>query len=389
MTDPGGVIGQIRRAIRDDGTWFVADIKAQPSYEENVAKNPMAAMMYGTSVLTCMSSALSEPGGLGLGTLGLHAELARQLADRRGLHALRAARPRPPGERLLRGEAVAVPSVLITGTSSGFGLHAAVEVARRGWQVFATMRNLDKRAPLDAALAAAGVADRVRVSRLDVTEPASIETCVRATLQHGGGRLDAVVQNAGVAVGGAFEDVPESEARRVMETNFWGVLGLTRALLPTFRAQRGGRIVIVSSNSAYAGEPANAIYVASKWAIEGWAESLMYEITPFGIELVLVEPGAYKTEIWGSSPRVLPETSPYRVLMQHLEKAIDEKVKASARDPREVAQVIATALGAQRPRFRYPVGPDAWVGHVARGKVPSRAWRFAISRLLGLHHVRL
>lgn len=84
MTNPGGVIASIRRAIRDDGVWFVADIKAQPDYEQNVAKNPMAAMMYGTSVLTCMSSALSEPGGLGLGTLGLHADLARKLAEDAG-----------------------------------------------------------------------------------------------------------------------------------------------------------------------------------------------------------------------------------------------------------------------------------------------------------------
>ena len=84
MTDPGGVIRQIRRAIRDDGIWFVADIKSLPSYEQNVAKNPMAAMMYGTSVLTCMSSALSEPGGLGLGTLGLHTDLARKLAEDAG-----------------------------------------------------------------------------------------------------------------------------------------------------------------------------------------------------------------------------------------------------------------------------------------------------------------
>lgn len=275
-------------------------------------------------------------------------------------------------------------TVLITGTSSGFGLHAAVEVARRGWQVFATMRNLGKREPLDAALAAAGVAERVLVSRLDVTQPASIQESVDSILQRSGGRLDAVVQNAGVAVGGAFEDVPDVEARRVMETNFWGVLGLTRALLPTFRAQRGGRIVIVSSNSAYAGEPANAIYVASKWAIEGWAESLMYEIAPFGIELSLVEPGSYMTEIWGSSPRILPDGSAYRDTMQRLEKAIDEKVLASARDPREVAAVIATALEARRPRFRYPVGPDAWIGHIARGKIPSRLQRFAITRLLGL-----
>jgi NAD(P)-dependent dehydrogenase (short-subunit alcohol dehydrogenase family) len=282
-----------------------------------------------------------------------------------------------------------MPSVLITGTSSGFGLLTAVELARRGWRVFATMRNLDKRAPLDAAAAEAGVAGRLELIRLDVTDATSIEEAVRDILQRSGGRLDAVVHNAGVAVGAAFEDVPEAEARRVMETNFWGVLALTRALLPAFRAQRSGRILIVSSNSAYAGEPANAIYVASKWAIEGWAESLAYEVSPFGIDVVLVEPGSYKTEIWGSSPRILPESSPYRAVMQHLEKVIDEKVLANARDPREVAQVIARALGARRPRFRYPVGPDAWIGHLLRGKLPSRVQRFAITRLLGLHRVRL
>lgn len=281
-----------------------------------------------------------------------------------------------------------MPSVLITGTSSGFGLHTAIELARRGWRVFATMRNLDKRTPLDKAAAEAGVAQRLELIRLDVTDAASIEETVRDILQRSGGRLDAVVHNAGVAVGAAFEDVPEAEARRVMETNFWGVLALTRALLPAFRAQRSGRILIVSSNSAYAGEPANAIYVASKWAIEGWAESLAYEVSPFGIGVVLVEPGSYKTEIWGSSPRILPESSPYRTLMQHLEKVIDEKVLANARDPREVAQVIARALGARHPRFRYPVGPDAWIGHLLRGKLPSRVQRFAITRILGLHRVR-
>lgn len=278
-------------------------------------------------------------------------------------------------------------SVLITGTSSGFGLHAAVEAARRGWRVFATMRNLGRRAALDEAAAAAGVTDRLEVTRLDVTDPASVEEGARDVLARAGGRLDAVVHNAGVAVGGAFEDVPDAEQRRVMETNFWGVLALTRALLPAFRAQRSGRIVVVSSNSAYAGEPANAVYVASKWAIEGWAESLAFEVGPFGIDVVLVEPGSYKTEIWGTSPRILPEGSAYAGMMRHLEKVIDEKVLASARDPREVAVVIANALAARRPRFRYPVGPDAWIGHVVRGKLPTRVQRFLVSRLLGMHRV--
>jgi short-subunit dehydrogenase len=100
-----------------------------------------------------------------------------------------------------------------------------------------------------------------------------------------------VRDNAGVAVAGALEDLPESEIRRVMETNFFGVLELTRTLLPTFRAQRRGRIVLVSSQAAFAGQPANSIYCASKWALEGWAESLAYEFDAFGIHVILIEPG--------------------------------------------------------------------------------------------------
>ena len=119
-------------------------------------------------------------------------------------------------------------TVLITGTSSGFGLLATVELARRGWRVFATMRDLDRKGPLLAALDAAGVRNAVEISRLDVTQPASVREAVAAMLLATGGRLDAVVQNAGVAAGGAFEDLPDEDARRVMETNFFGVLDLTR-----------------------------------------------------------------------------------------------------------------------------------------------------------------
>jgi len=133
-------------------------------------------------------------------------------------------------------------TVLITGTSSGFGLLSTVELARRGWRVFATMRDLDRKGPLLAALDAAGVRNAVAIGRLDVTEPASVREAFAAMLLATGGRLDAVVHNAGVAAGGAFEDLPDEDVRRVLETNFFGVLDLTRALLPAFRAQRAGRI---------------------------------------------------------------------------------------------------------------------------------------------------
>ena len=282
-----------------------------------------------------------------------------------------------------------MPSVLITGTSSGFGLSSTVELAKRGWQVFATMRNLDKSGPLAQAVAQAGVAHQVTIERLDVTDAASMRAYVAALLERTGGRLDAVVHNAGVAVGAAFEDLPEAQLRLVMETNFFGVLELTRLLLPTFRAQRRGRIVVVSSNSAYAGEPANAIYCASKWAVEGWAESIAFELDPFGIDVVLVEPGPYRTEIWTSSPRIRPADTAYGPLLDVLEKAVDEHVAKDARDPQEVAVAIAQALTADRPRFRYPVSPQARIGHFLRGKVPSSWLRKGVARLLGIHRVRL
>ena len=278
--------------------------------------------------------------------------------------------------------------MLITGTSTGFGLVTTVELAKRGWRVFATMRNLDKRGRLDQALKAAGVEANVDLGQLDVTSLESINAAVARTLAKTSGRLDGVVHNAGVAAGGAFEDLPDLELRRVMETNFFGVLELTRALLPTFRGQRSGRIVVVSSESAFAGQPANSIYCASKWAIEGWAESLAFEVSPYGIDVSLIEPGPYITDIWDSSPRISPEGSPYRNWVQYMFRAGDAHVAARGGDPQDVAAKIADVLEARRPAFRNPVGRLARISHFMRGKIPTVLWRKAIERYLGLHRVR-
>ena len=275
-------------------------------------------------------------------------------------------------------------SVLITGTSSGIGLATAVVLASRGWRVFATMRNLKKRGTLEQALRTAGVQDNVDNEELDVTSQASIEAATASILARTGNALDAVVHNAGVAAAGALEDVPESELRRVMETNFFGVLGLTRALLPTFRAQRRGRIVIVSSEAAFYGQPTNAIYCASKWALEGWAEAIAYELEPFGIGVVLIEPGPYRTEIWESTPRFQPVDSSYRSWVQQVFGAADAHAAKMSRDPREVALVIASALEARRPRFRYPVGLFARLNHFVRGKVPTVWLQKAMKFYLGI-----
>ena len=281
-------------------------------------------------------------------------------------------------------------TVLITGTSAGFGLLTTVELAKRGWRVVATMRNLDRKGPLEAALAqSGGAAQNVDFVQLDVTDAASITKGVAEALAITGGFLDGVVHNAGVAVGGAFEDIPDAEVRRVMETNLFGVMALTRALLPTFRKQRSGRIVIVSSEAGLAGQPCNSIYASSKWALEGWAESLAFEAEQFGIEVLLIEPGPYITDIWQSSPRFSPENSAYRPWVQYLFRAIDAHVAVKGRDPQEVAERIARVLEAPRPRFRNPVGRQARIVHFARGKFPSRWLRRGFEAYLGSRRVRL
>jgi short-subunit dehydrogenase len=173
-----------------------------------------------------------------------------------------------------------------------------------------------------------------------------------------------------------------------MEVNFFGVLALTRLLLPAFRKQRRGRIVVVSSEAAFAGHPTISPYTASKWAVEGWAEAVAYEVEPFNIQITLIEPGAVRTNIWESSPRIIPKESPYLPLLRHLTVAVDGHVESTAIEPDKVAKIIATALEAGRPRFRYAVGLTARIGHFARGKVPSSAMRKVFAYYFRLDKVR-
>ena len=193
-----------------------------------------------------------------------------------------------------------------------------------------------------------------------------------------------MVHNAGIAVAGVLEDLPDAEIRRVMETNFFGVLTLTRALLPTFRAQGHGRIVLVSSQAALAGQPGNSMYCASKWALEGWAKSLAYEVDPFGIDVVVIEPGPYRTEIWNSTTWVKPSHSAYLPWLRQLQHAADRHQAKTSRDPKEVASAIVKALEARRPRFRYQVGPFAKLDYFLRGKMPTKLIRRGTTRYLGL-----
>jgi NAD(P)-dependent dehydrogenase (short-subunit alcohol dehydrogenase family) len=251
--------------------------------------------------------------------------------------------------------------VLITGCSSGFGLLSAVRLARAGHRVFASMRDLERARRLQEAARAAGV--EVELLQLDVTDDASRRRAV-AAVQQAAGRLDVLVNNAGHALGGFFEDLEMDELRAQFETNFFGIAALSQAVLPLMRAQGGGRIVNVSSLSGLIAQPAMSAYCASKFALEGLSEAMRHELRPHNIYVVLVEPGSFRTDIFSHNRWVARRTgsdsSPNRALSARIERRIDQVMSRFA-DPAIVAEVIARAATARRPRLRYAVGHDARV----------------------------
>jgi NAD(P)-dependent dehydrogenase (short-subunit alcohol dehydrogenase family) len=253
-------------------------------------------------------------------------------------------------------------SVLITGCSSGLGLTTAVTLAKNGFRVFATVRSLDKRGDLDKALADAGTT--ATVLPLDVTDEAAISATVAQILAETGG-IDALVNNAGLAIGGFVEDFTLAEIRAQMETNFFGLVALTKAVLPSMRQRRSGRIVNISSIGGRVGNPIIAPYVASKFAVEGFSESLSFEAELFGVQVVLIEPGAYKTDIFEKNRRIaahaLDPSSPYAAIMSKVEARVNERVAKHAGDPQVVADCVLHALTVEKPRLRYLVSTNAKV----------------------------
>ena len=192
---------------------------------------------------------------------------------------------------------------VVTGSSSGIGLLTAVELAKRGFRVVATMRDLARRSALEEAARAAGVADGIDVRRLDVTEFDSLLRIVGEIVgRHG--RIDVLVNNAGFALAGFLEDLRLPEIRQQFETNFFGQVAMTQAVLPVMRRQRSGHIIIVSSISGVVGQPVVGAYSASKFALEGWSEALRIETRALGIRVVLIEPGAFRTDIWDRNARI-------------------------------------------------------------------------------------
>jgi NAD(P)-dependent dehydrogenase (short-subunit alcohol dehydrogenase family) len=242
---------------------------------------------------------------------------------------------------------------LVTGGSSGIGEATVQRLIAEGYIVYAAARRLDRM----AALAAAGA----RLLALDLTDDASIVAAMERVRREAG-RLDVLVNNAGYGSYGALEDVPLDEGRRQFEVNLFGAARMCQLALPLMREQRGGRIVNVSSIGGKGGEPFGAWYHATKFALEGLSDSLRMELTPFGIDVIVIEPGAIATE-WGGiahdSLLRMSGDSAYGPYATRHAKMHERVGGGMASPPSFVAGVIARAVKARRPRTRYAAGGGA------------------------------
>jgi NAD(P)-dependent dehydrogenase (short-subunit alcohol dehydrogenase family) len=269
---------------------------------------------------------------------------------------------------------------LITGCSSGIGLLTAIDLAKAGFRVIATMRDLSRNTRLLQAAADAGVSDRIELRRLDITEfdslPAGVTEIVR---DHG--RIDVLVNNAGYALGGFAEDIQLDELRGQFDTNFFGHVALTRAVLPTMRVQGvssglGGHIIMISSISGLVSNPVTSSYSASKHALEGWTESLRLEVRALGIKVVLVEPGAYDTDIWERNVHIgkiaLSEESENKDRARRFANVVKTKLKKG--DTREVSRLITRIAQDPNPNLRYLIGKDAQVRYWSQRLLPWKLY---------------
>ncbi len=258
--------------------------------------------------------------------------------------------------------------IFITGSSTGIGLAAAVAFGRAGHDVYATMRNPD-RAPELASIAAKERLP-IKILPMDVDNDASVGKAIAGVLAESG-RIDVLVNNAGIAVTGPVEELPLAEFRRVMETNYFGALRCIQAVVCGMRERRSGHIINVSSIQGRISIPSYAAYAASKWALEAASEALAQETKSFGIKVSIVEPGMIATPVWDKR-REVPANTRYRQ-----ERRIQALVNALLKQPVTpfvVADKIVEIVQSKTWKLRHTVGPDAEPTLQYRASMTDEQW---------------
>ncbi|MFQ6616227.1 MAG: SDR family NAD(P)-dependent oxidoreductase [Fidelibacterota bacterium] len=281
--------------------------------------------------------------------------------------------------------------VLITGCSSGFGLLTAARLAAGGHAVYATMRDLSRKEQLLEEVEKRG--GNVHLLQMDVTHDGSISSAANQIAEEQG-KLHGLINNAGYGIGGFFEDLTEEEIRNQMETNFFGVQKVSRAFLPLMRrtASYAGeppvQIINISSPQGRSPYPGMSAYAASKWALEGFSESLYFELKPFGISVVVLEPGAHWTPGFAENARRAERTgdpeSPYSPLVKFLEKRRQRIMETGfgVGDPEDVATFIQKIIDDPNPRFRYVIGRVAKLRLFLRDLLPFRWFSSLLLRVV-------
>ena len=254
---------------------------------------------------------------------------------------------------------------IVTGSSSGIGLETSVSLAQNGFLTYATMRNLDKSSIIKTA--ADNESLPIKVVQLNVADDRMVNNAIQAIVSEAG-RIDILVNNAGYGLVGAFEDLSiDDEIKNQYETNVFGLMRVTQAVLPIMRRQKSGIIVNVSSGAGLFGYPGGSAYVSTKFAVEGLSESMAYELEPFGIKVVLIEPGFIKTNFANAmvlAKKAQDPSSPYSEMMQRIQANSNEMAKnASSVDV--VSKAILEAVKSKSPNLRYLVGKDveAWAAN--------------------------
>ena len=265
-----------------------------------------------------------------------------------------------------------VNSVLVTGASTGLGLETALYLAAHGFRVYAAVLDLNDTDRLHEETKRRNV--QLEVLQLDITDSDNVNN-VLSTICEQSGSIYGVINNAGIGLRGYFEDLSEEEVRQVFEANIFGTMAVTRATLKYMRPARRGRIVIITSVGGQMGAIGVSAYCSTKFAQEGFGESLAQEVMPFGIYVSLVEPAIIKTERWGINrgiaKKALDPESPYYAWFCKSERLADLLVETSPTKPVDVARTVHKVLTARRPRLRYMVGSRAKLVVALRRYLPG------------------
>jgi NAD(P)-dependent dehydrogenase (short-subunit alcohol dehydrogenase family) len=244
---------------------------------------------------------------------------------------------------------------VVTGSSSGIGFETALALARNGYHTYATMRDTNKGTRIRDTAKKESLA--IEVLELDVDNENSIKKAIEKILQDKK-KIDVLVNNAGYGLFGCLEDLTIEDLKKQFETNFFGIIRMIQAVLPTMRKQKSGTIVNVSSVAGRIGFPASPAYISSKFALEGLSESMRYELAPFGIKTIIIEPGVIKTNFFAALENPTRPDSAYKDLTDKVMKGLT-MMSEMGTPPQEVANTIVKAISSEDPLPRYPVGNDA------------------------------